>query len=194
MPLSLRSKSSLRQAASINASTAGRHRSTVYRGAITLPPLRCPGSTFGLHPRIGDSGEKIESSKASVLVVTRFCGARARAGALRPVSSTEDSCGADGVPLTGQSPVAHAPASTAYDVFLPFIRRSEAGMNLAVFHRDGLKKATSLERGARSGRSPSRAEAGGAAMPGAGAPHTQRIRARELATPGVHASGMIPST
>ena len=67
-------------------------------------------------------------------------------------------------------------------------------MNLAVFHRDRLKQATSLERGARSGRSTARADVGGAEMPGAGAPHTQRIRARDLATPGGHASGMIPST
>lgn len=64
--------------AMINASPAGRHKSTVYKGVITLPSFpMC--ATFGLNHSIGDFEGNIESSHASVPVeaqpggVLRLC-------------------------------------------------------------------------------------------------------------------------
>jgi hypothetical protein len=62
----------------INASPAGRHRSIVYRGPITLSSFSA-GETFGLPYRIGDSGENIKSSPASVAVEAQSGGAPATA-------------------------------------------------------------------------------------------------------------------
>jgi hypothetical protein len=64
--------------AMINASPAGRHRSTVYRGPITLSSFPA-GETFGLPYRIGDSGANIKSSQTSAPVEAQPGGAPATA-------------------------------------------------------------------------------------------------------------------
>jgi hypothetical protein len=140
----------------MNASPAGIHTSTVYRGPISCPPLptvsspsQClgqpapgsassdpgrgtpslvPSGTFGLCHGIGFSGEKIESSQAS-----------------EPVSSTEDNHGAGGVPISGPS------RSTCRGH--PRMRRLSlvlathiSGMVLAIINKSVRKKGTPSDR------------------------------------------------
>jgi hypothetical protein len=66
-------------------------------------------------------------------------------------------------------------------------------MNLAVTYGDRLKKDTAHDRVGHTVTAlrPVQMRGRVAEMTGTVAPHTQRIRARGLAEPGVHASGMI---
>ena len=114
------------------------------RHHLALPALA--SFNVGLHLRIGDSGEKIESSTASARVMTRFCGVRRPRRECCARVLDADSGGSGCVSYHGPGPRGPRPASTASDVFLPRILRREVGIHLATFPKDHLKKATALER------------------------------------------------
>jgi len=143
-----------------------------------LPSLLCPGETVGLYPRIGNSGEKIEASKASASLMTRSCGGLRLRGSAASVSSTEDSFGSGCVQSTGQVHEAHASALTAHGVFLLRLRGIAVGMVFASTHRKPLKRThhSSRERRAMTDLHPAQRRIGSRANGRTVAPHTQRIR------------------